>query len=297
MQKENVYDCIIIGAGPGGLQAAIYLGRYNRNVLLIDRGGGRTFHAKHIANFLTHEMISGKKIVETGLGQAGNFNVRIEKGRVERVLKKENFEVYMRDDRHYARFVIVSSGGYDDLPAIENMQKFLGAGFFTCVDCDGYETTGKKLAVLGNSIHTVRLAFAMKEVFTKDVRLILLSYEPPEDFKRELENAGISLLKGIPLRIIGVELIEALELEGGSRVECEVIMADFDLKLNDDFLSEVPLKRDSRNYKYETNRNYESSVGGLYIVGPLNTGNDQAIIAAGEGAVAAIDIKNRLLEI
>ena len=58
MAEEKIYDCIIIGAGPGGLQAAIYLGRYNRDVLLIDRGGGRTQHAKHIENFLTQKAIS-----------------------------------------------------------------------------------------------------------------------------------------------------------------------------------------------------------------------------------------------
>lgn len=70
MRDQTLYDCIIIGAGPGGLQAAIYLGRYNRNVLLIDRGGGRTHHAKHIENFLTQKAISGKEIIKLGLEQA-----------------------------------------------------------------------------------------------------------------------------------------------------------------------------------------------------------------------------------
>jgi putative hydrolase of the HAD superfamily len=60
---DKIFDCIIIGAGPGGLQAAIYLGRYNRHVLLIDRGGGRTSHARHIENFLTQKVISGKEII------------------------------------------------------------------------------------------------------------------------------------------------------------------------------------------------------------------------------------------
>jgi thioredoxin reductase len=60
--KDRVYDCIIVGAGPGGLQAAIYLGRFNRDVLLIDRGGGRTAHARAIENFLTQKAISGKEL-------------------------------------------------------------------------------------------------------------------------------------------------------------------------------------------------------------------------------------------
>ena len=92
-----VYDCIIIGAGPGGLQAAIYLGRYNRRVLLVDRGGGRTAHARSIENFLTQKTISGKTLIELGMEQARNFNVTIEKAVVTSVKKIDLFEVSTRD--------------------------------------------------------------------------------------------------------------------------------------------------------------------------------------------------------
>ncbi len=296
MVEEKVYDCIIIGAGPGGLQAAIYLGRYNRDILLTDRGGGRTYHAKFIENFLSHKVISGKEIIDAGMEQAKSFNVQIVKAKVTRIMKKDYFEVHTKDSIFLARFIIVSSGCYDNFPPIENMYKYLGAGFFTCIDCDGYKTTGKKLVIIGDSTKTVRLAFAMKGMFTKDITLILISYEPPEEYKDELKNEGILLIKTTPRKIIGDERIEALELQDGRRLACEVIMSDFGFKLNDDFLSGLALKKDIHS-KYVVNHNFESSLNGLYIVGPLNTGNDQAIIAAGEGAVAAIDIKNRLLNL
>jgi thioredoxin reductase (NADPH) len=293
----KIYDCIIVGAGPGGLQASIYLGRYNRDVLLINRGGGRTYHARAIENFLTEKVISGKEIIEIGMEQAGSFGVQIEKARVTKILKKEHFEVSTEKDKFLSKFVIVSSGGYDNLPPVENIYRFLGADFFTCVDCDGYKTTGKKLVVIGNSISTVRLAFGMKEMFTKDITLILYFYDPPDEYKELLQKEGISLIKGRPGKITGNERIEALELQDGRRVECEVIMSDFGFKLSDDFLDELPLKKDGRGFKYVVNHNFESSLDGLYIVGPLNTGHDQAIIAAGEGAVAAIEINKRLLNI
>ena len=296
MAEEKVYDCIIIGAGPGGLQAAIYLGRYNRDVLLIDRGGGRTWHAKYIENFLAHETISGKEIIARGLEQVKKFNVRIKNGLVVKVQKSNLFEVYTRDKKYLSKFVIVSSGVYDNLPPIENIDKFLGISFFTCIDCDGYRTTGRKLAIIGNSAKTVNLALAMKEMFTKDITLILYSDKAPPEYKEELESENIQLIIDRPIRIIGDEKIEAIELRNGKRVGCEVIMSHFGYKLNDEFLSELNLKKDSEGYKFVVNNNYESSLSGLYIVGPLNTGNDQAIIAAGEGAVAAIDLKKRLLE-
>jgi thioredoxin reductase (NADPH) len=291
----RVYDCIIIGAGPGGLQAAIYLGRFNRKVLLIDRGGGRTRHAKQVENFLTHKSISGNDIIDSGLEQARNFNVRIEAGLVTGVVKKEHFEVSTKEATFPAKFVIVSSGVYDNIPAIDGAYRFLGSGFYTCVDCDGYKTTKKKLLVIGNTIQTVRLAFGMKEMYTDDLTLLLYFYSPPDDHREELEAQRIPLVKGEPVRIIGGKRIEAVELKDGRQIPCEVIMSNFGYKLNDTFLKELDLKRDGENFKYVTNHYYESSQNGLYIVGPLNTGNDQVVIAAGEGAVAAIDINKRLM--
>jgi len=297
MPEETIYDCIIIGAGPGGLQAAIYLGRYNRNALLIDRGGGRTHHAKHIENFLSQKVISGRELIETGMEQAKNFNVKIEKGLVTTVLKNKLFEVYAEDKKYLSKFVIVSTGVYDNLPQIENLHKFLGTSFFTCVDCDGYRTSNKKLVIIGNHIKSVHLAIAMKEMFTKDITLILYTDKAPDEYKEILTDEGITLIIGHPATIIGNDKIEAIELQDGSRFECEVIMSHFGYKLNDAFLSELDIKRDNKRFKFIVNRAYESSLDGLYIVGPLNTGNDQAIISAGEGAVAAIDIKKRLLNL
>lgn len=296
MGEEKVYDCIIIGAGPGGLQASIYLGRYNRKVLLIDRGGGRTQHARHIENFLTQKAISGKEIIELGLQQARSFNVQIEKGLITNVMKNNYFEVYAGDKRYLSKFVIVSSGVYDNLPSIENLHRFLGISFFTCIDCDGYRTTNKKLVIIGNHIKTVHLAVAMKDMFTKDITLVLYTDKVPDEYKEELADENIRLIIGRPVRIVGNEKMEGLELQDGQKIECEAIMSHFGYKLNDGFLSGLNLKRDRDDFKYIVNSSYESSLSGLYIVGPLNTGNDQVVIAAGEGAVAAIDIKKRLLE-
>jgi thioredoxin reductase (NADPH) len=297
LDADRLYDCIIIGAGPGGLQAAIYLGRFNRDALLIDRGGGRTAHAKSIENFLTQRAISGKEIIDLGLEQANSFNVRIENGLVTSVVKKENLEVHAGDIRLRSKFVIVSSGVQDNFPPIENFYKFLGTSFFTCVDCDGYKTTGKKLVIIGNTINSVRLAFGMREMYTSDIALILYFYDPPDDYKEELQHEGIQLVKGEPVKIIGDEHIEAVELKNGTRIPCEAVMSNFGYKLNDKFLKDLNLKRDVKGFKYVVNNAYESSLSGLYIVGPLNTGNDQVVIAAGEGAVAAIDINKRLLEL
>jgi thioredoxin reductase len=98
------------------------------------------------------------------------------------------------------------------------------------------------------------------------------------------------------VNIRGEQAVEGLELSGNTTIPCEAIMASFGVTLNDEFLSGLGLKRDARGFKYVVSRTYESSLAGLYIVGPLNTGQDQVVIAAGEGATAAIEINKQQLE-
>jgi thioredoxin reductase (NADPH) len=293
---DRLYDCIIIGAGPGGLQAAIYLGRYNRRVLILDRSGGRTWHARHIENVLTHREIAGSEIIKRGIEQAKNFNVDVIKKRVVSITKESVFQVSTADAAYQARFLIVSSGVYDILPPLENVLRFLGTGYFTCVDCDGYKTTNKKLVVTGNSLNAFSLALAMKQMYTRDVTFIPYQFNLPQSFAEVLREEGISVVLSKPVKLIGEDFLEALEFDDGERISCEAVMANFGVRLNDEFLSGLGLKRDSMGFKYVVGSSYESSLSGLYIVGPLNTGHDQVVIAAAEGAVAAIDINKRLLE-
>jgi thioredoxin reductase (NADPH) len=292
----RTYDCIIIGAGPGGLQAAIYLARYNRGVLLIDWGGGRTRHAKSIENVLTHRRISGTELIERGLEQARIFNVEIVKGRVTSVKKDGPFTVATAAASYRSLTVVAASGVSDNFPPLENLYRFLGVSYFTCVDCDGYKTTNKKLAVVGDSLGAVNLALAMKRLYTRDVIFFPYRLDLPGSFADILKEEGIPTAASEPTRLIGDSELEALELADGTRVPCEAVMASFGYRLNDEYLAGLPLKKDAEGRKYVVGGACESSVSGLYIVGPLNTGNDQVVIAAGEGATAAIDINKRLLE-
>lgn len=293
----SAYDCIIIGAGPGGLQAAIYLGRYKRRVLLIDRGGGRTTLAKHIENFLTQKNISGQEIIRLGLDQAKSFGVEVIRGVVSEVKKaRGSFEVTAGREAFFGRFVIVSTGGTENIPSIGNIHKFFAETVVTCIDCDGYRFSGRKTVIIGNSVKSADLAMGMREMYSRDITLVLYTDILPEDYKEELKGEGIAYIVGRPKRFLGDKDVEALEMEDGALIPCEMVMSHFGFKLNDKFLDGLDLKKGSDKRTYLVNRDFESSLSGLYIVGPL-CGHDQVVIAAGEGAVAALDIKKRLLEI
>jgi thioredoxin reductase (NADPH) len=295
--SEKSYDCIIIGAGPGGLQAAIHLARYNRKVILFDQGGGRTRHALHIENYLGLELISGKELVDTGVRQIKSFGAEFRREPVASVRIDDVFLVSTGEQQYQAPYVIISSGAVENPPKIKGMNKFFGRTIFTCVDCDGYRTTGKKLVILGDSLDAMRLAFAMKQMFTRDITLILPAGVLPDDHVELLAEDGIVFCVGAPQEFLGNAGMTAVKLKDGQEIACEVVMLSYDYTLNDSCLTGLLLKREGSDGKLATDHACETSLKNLFALGALKRGKAQAIIAAGQGAMVGIEINRRLLEL
>lgn len=291
-------DCIVVGAGPGGLQACIYLGRYNFRVMLFHSPGGRTHHAKHIENYLGLREVSGPDLLEMGLAQAASFGVTIENAKVERITRKEAlFEVMVGGKTYRSRFVVAASGARETLAPFKNLYRFFGISYFTCMICDGYRTTGKKLLVIDRTINGVRLSVGMKQMFTEDVTFLAHGFSPAPMYRDLLEDEGIALVEGRPEELLGKTTLEGVRLEDGRVIPCEVIQGWGGISLNDEYLEGLDLERDAEGFKIMTKGSGESSIPGLFVVGALREGHSQAIISAGQGADAAIEISTRIVEI
>ena len=291
-------DCIVIGAGPGGLQACIHLGRYNFRVMLFHRPGGRTYHAKHIENYLGLRAVSGPDLLEVGLAQAESFGVAVLRAKVERVTAREgHFEVQAEGKTYRARFVIAASGARETLAPIKNIVRFFGTSYFTCMICDGYRTTGRKLLVMDRTINGVRLSVGMKRMYTDDVTFLAHGFTPAPAYSALLEDEKIGLIEGKPEELLGEETLEGVRLGDGRVIPCEVIMGWGGISLNDEYLEGLPLERDADGFKIVTKGAGESSITGLFVLGALRHGHSQAIISAGQGAEAAIEISTRIVEL
>ena len=298
MGTESTFDCIIIGAGPGGLQACIHLGRYNFRVLLFHRPGGRTHHARHIENYLGHRVISGQALLETGLDQAENFGVTVERAKVERVESREgHFEVKAAGKIYRSRYVIAASGARESLAPLKNLPRFFGTSYFTCMICDGYRTTGRKLLVIDRTLNGARLSVGMKQMFTSDVTFLAQGFSLTPAYAAMLKEEGIGLVEGRPEELLGEETLEGVRLADGRVIPCEVILGWGGISLNDEYLEDLPLERDAEGFKIVTKGAGESSIPGLFVVGALRQGHSQAIISAGQGAEAAIEISTRIVEL
>jgi thioredoxin reductase (NADPH) len=297
-EHDTLYDCIVIGAGPGGLQACIHLCRYNFRVLLFHTPGGRTAYAKHLENYLGIPVVSGPQLLETGLEQAKRFGVTVVNGRVERLTGREgDFTVQAGGAAYRSRYIIAASGAKETLAPFKNLHRFFGHFYYTCMICDGYRTTGKKLVVLDRTAAGVRSSVAMKRMFTDDVTFIAHGFSPAPVYRALLEEEGIGLVEGRPEELLGDQELTGIRMSDGRVIPCDAILGWGGISLNDDYLSGLDLERDADGFKIVTRGNGESSVPGLFVVGSLRLGHSQAIISAGQGAEAAIDISTRIVEI
>ncbi len=291
------YECIIIGAGPGGLQAAIHLGRYHRRALVLDHGSGRTRHALHIENYLGITAISGKNLVDIGTEQLKAFGGGFRHENVESVTVANGFVVTTDKERYQAPFVIASTGVTEKIPFIARMNRFFGRSVYTCIDCDGYRTMGKKVVILADSVEGVRLALGMKQMFTPEITVVLPEGVLPADFAELLAEEGITARAGTPQEFLGEPGLTGVRLHSGEEIPCEAAMLNYGYTLNDGYLAGLDLAREGNRAEIVTSHVHETSVRNLFAVGALRPGNPQAIIAAGQGCQAAIEINRRLLEI
>ena len=295
---DAMLDCIVIGAGPGGLQACIHLGRYNFRVLLFHIPGGRTGYAKHIENYLGIPVVSGPQLLETGLSQVKNFGAAIENTKVDRVTPRgDHFEVLAGGRTWRSRYVIAASGAKETLAPFKNLARFFGHSYYTCMICDGYRTTGKKLLVIDRTVNGVRLSVGMKQMYTKDVTFLAHGFTLAPVYRSLLEDEGIGLVEGRPEELLGEQALEGVRMSDGRVIPCEAILGWGGITLNDDYLEALDLERDADGFKIVTKANGESSIPGLFVLGSLRTGHSQAIISAGQGAEAAIEISTRIVEL
>ena len=298
MGTESTFDCIVIGAGPGGLQACIHLGRYNFRVLLFHTPGGRTAYAKHLENYLGLRVISGPELLEIGLNQVKSFGVTIENTRVDRVTPHDgHFEVQAGGKIYQSRFVIAASGARESLAPFKNLHRFFGHSYYTCMICDGYRTTGKKLLVIDRTINGVRLSLGMKQMYTSDVTFLAHGFSPAPVYRALLEEEGIGLVEGRPEELLGDTTLEGVRMSDGRVIPCEVILGWGGISLNDEYLEGLDVERDAEGFKIVTKGAGESNIPGLFVVGALRQGHSQAIISAGQGAEAAIEISTRIVEL
>lgn len=292
------FDAAIIGAGPAGLTAAIYLGRFRRNFLLVDSGDSR---AAWIPRSHNHpgfpDGIGGIELLNRMRLQAEKFGAVVNKALVEDIAKAEGgFWLRIEGQDVFARTVLLATGVSDNEPPLPGVEAAIRRGLVRiCPICDGYEITGKTVGVIGNSALGAREALFLK---TYTDRISLIHVGPPQALDRklrgELSEAGVELVETqMDQVILDNTRIKALCFGPGWPRRFDAIYSALGVEPRSELAVRVGARFDSGKRLY-VDDHQQTSIPGLYAAGDLVRGLNQISTAEGEAAIAATAMHNRL---
>lgn len=294
-QNNKIYDSIIIGAGPAGLSAAIYLKRANIDVLVIEKGayGGKVNYTAVIDNYLGAEKVFGPDLAFKFYNHAIENDVEIVSDDIINVTKKDQLFVIQSDDEEYlAKTIIVASGTTDKKLDLVNANKFEHHGISYCAVCDGPLYKNKDVAVLGGGNSALEEALYLTNITSK-VYLIHRRNEFRGDKKviEQIENNPKIILK-LSLNIeelIGDKSLEQIKLNNGEVINVSALFPYIGQIPNTQFLSFKNLCNE--NGYIIVNNNMDTNVPGLFAAGDVtNQKLKQVVTATSDGAIAATSV-------
>ncbi|MEK4661381.1 NAD(P)/FAD-dependent oxidoreductase [Priestia sp. FSL H7-0729] len=293
-------DCIIVGGGLAGLQAAIQLGRYSAHqVLVIDAGEGRSTLCRTYHNILGFpDGVSGEELRARGRMQAERTGVSFEKDRIVRADRHgEKIQLFGTSGVEYrSKTVLLATGLSDRVPDIPGLTPTLGRTVYVCPDCDGYEIQDQRTVLLGSGEPGANMAMILIQR-TNDLLYINHEQAPiSAELHRSMKEAGVRYLEAAVQEVQQIEdghitgvLTEdgqIFESErgfiafGGNRVHYELAE-----QLGAVIADNKHVEADPRSLQAATN---------VWIAGDLGLHAEQATVAMGEGSIAAIWIHKAL---
>ena len=299
---DEPLDCLIIGGGPAGLTAAIYLARFRLDIHVIDAGNSRASWIPCSHNHAGYpDGINGKELLRQMREQAQKYGAKVETGRVTR-LEKEDDRLFAADwgsGPQRSRSVLLATGITNRRPPMdpEIHDEAMARGLIRyCPICDGYEVTDKKVGVIGSGENGVGEAIFLRS-YTCDVTLIApdRALDLTAEECERLKAAGVTTVDG-PAAAIGV-------IENCITVDTAAGLMTFDSvypALGSDThtqLGEMVGATLAEDGCFLCDTKMRTSVAGLYAAGDVVHGLDQISHAMGEGGQAATTIRNDLAEL
>ena len=298
--EQPIWDCVIVGGGPAGLTAAIYLARFHLDVMVIDGGHSRAGSIPCTRNHAGYpDGVAGKELLSRMREQACKYGAKIETEFTTRLEQNEAtglFTATSGSGSARARTILLATGVTNRRPPMDEdlHDEALSRGLVRyCPICDGYEVTDKRVGVIGSGRHGVQEALFIRS-FTADVTLIApdKALQLSASDQAKLKEADIECVDG-PAHAVAIaqDCITVDTAEGHYTFETIYPALGSDIHTQ---LAEMVGATLAADGCILCDDHQRSSVRGLYAAGDVVHGLDQISHAMGEGGVAATTIRNDL---
>jgi thioredoxin reductase (NADPH) len=298
---KKTYDCIIVGGGIAGLQAAIQLGRYEHDILVVDANDGRSTICRCYHNLLGWpDGVSGEQLRSLGREQAGSYGVEFQLDRIVNARKdKGEFILDGKGGNHYvAKKLLLATGVKDNIPKIENLEPCLGLSVYVCPDCDGYEVKAKKVVIMGSGETGAEMAQTLNYWSDDIIFVNHESKEISEATKGKLQEKNIGYVEGnISEAIVeGESDFKGVRLKNGEVVYGEKGFIAFGgNKVHTELAEQLGVEIMDNKHINADARSKQTNVEGVWAAGDIVAHAEQVSTAMGDGSIAAIWIHKKLI--
>ena len=290
--SDSVYDVIILGSGPAGLQAAIHAARANVSVLVLGKPSRSSLHRAHIENYCCMERTAGEELLQQGVQQAEQAGANFMHEDVLKITPEDQRFIVQNESGNdlRCRALIMAMGISRNKLRVPGEKKLLGRGVSYCVDCDGGFFRGEPVAVIGNESAAASGALTML-FYASRVHLVCDRLEVSEALAHQLRESGVTQHEGRKVtEIMGQERVEGLLLDDGSRLDVKGVFIELGAKGAIEIASElgVAMNPDSPQF-IATDKKQRTNVDGIYAAGDICGLPWQLAKAVGEGCVAGLE--------
>ncbi len=288
----NQYDVVIAGGGPGGLSAALALGRARRRVLLCDAGPRRNAAATHMHNFLTRDGTPPAELRRIGREQLATYpNVTVRDACVDSITGTAGaFDLVIANEPVTAKRILLATGMIDERLPIPGFNELWGTSIFQCPYCHGWEIADKKWGILAlpQSVGHI-VPFALQALcWTKDLTVYTNgAVIIPDEARPRLAAAGIRI-ETTPIAGLAARdgALASIELTTGTHVACDALFTHPPQR-HVDLVRNLGVELDEIGYVKVDPMSRETSIKGIYASGDLSTRMQGALLAAAAGTQTA----------
>lgn len=287
--------CVIIGAGPAGMAAALYLKRAGIEPVIIEKEvpGGEMLKTNKIENYLGFESIDGGELALKMNKQLKDLGVLIVKDKVLNVIKKDKFEVQLELETIECDYVIVATGRTPRKLGLRGEEELTGRGISYCAVCDGAFYREKEVAVIGGGDSALTEALYLADLCSKVYVIARRDLRASDVLQNRVKNKeNIVVLKNVQVSNLEYEneKLSQIILDDGQTLPVSGMFIAIGGMPELGFLNEMDIEM--KNGYIVTNDRMESSVKGLYAIGDVRYKDFyQIVTAVSDGAIAALSIK------
>lgn len=291
--SDSIYDVVIIGAGPAGIQAAIHASRKKTSVLMLGRIENSALYPAHIENYACIDGVTdGKDLLEAGISQIKRFGAEVSPEDVLKIFQGEDelFALELESGREIqTRTLIFSMGVSKKKLSVPGEQEFSGRGVSYCVDCDANFYRGATVIVAGNRSAAIDGALTMLGYADK-VYLVAKELKGSDSLLDRLQESDVEVLTGTWVKEInGENAVNDILLENGDTIKVDGIFIELGSKGALELATQIGVQLDMEHFKHiDVSRKQETNIPGVYGAGDIVGPPYQMAKAVGEGCVAGM---------